>query len=271
MKNENISIIIVSMNKDYNLELIMDSLNNQKYNGKLEIIIVDKKQGLASNMNYGLKKAKNNIVITLHGDCIPSNEFWVRDLVEPFKDKKVIATVSDIEMPEDFWKSMNIFTKSLFPKEKGLHRPLLDEKGCAYRKESLEEVDYFNEELFNSAGEDFDIYTKLSRIGKISYPGTTVIHRDFLTLKRGLKKIYRNAEGFGTLYRVHGIYLKTWYLGGLKAQPVLGLILTILSYPFTKGLKYYLFYIMISPVEHVLYSVGFWKGFFKGKQEANII
>lgn len=71
-------------------------------------------------------------------------------------------------MPEEIWSRFDNFTKSLSTKERGTITPLLDEKGCAYRKSALEEVGYFDEKNYLTAGEDFDLAKKLLEIGKIS-------------------------------------------------------------------------------------------------------
>ncbi len=271
MKRLGTSIAVICSNPDENLKLILDSLKKQEYSGKKEIIVVSQKKGLAENMNYGIKKAKNEIVITLHGDCIPSDKYWLSNLVEPFNDEEVVASVSKVQMPEEVWEKMNSFTKALSIKEKGSITPLMDEKGCAYRKDAMNKVGYFEENLFKTAGEDFDMYIKLSKIGKIAYPPATVIHRDFMSLSRRLKKTYRNAEGFGTLVRLYGKNMPIWHLGVLKGIPLLGLISLILSYPLFKEPKYYLNYLVMLPVMHIFFMYGFWKGFFRKKQRARIV
>lgn len=271
MKKLGASIIVISPNPDENLQRIKDSLKKQVYSGKKEIIIISQKKGLAENMNDGIKKAKNEIVITLHGDCIPSDDYWLNNLLEPFKDKEVVATVSKVQMPEDFWEKMNSFEKALSVKERGVITPLLDEKGCAYRASAMKKVGYFEENLFKTAGEDFDIYIKLSKIGRIEYPNATVVHRDFISLNRRIKKTYRNAEGFGTLVRIYGRAMPGWYLGFLKAIPLIGLGLLIPSYPILREIKYYPNYLFMLPIMHGAFIYGFWRGFFTKKQRAIIV
>jgi GT2 family glycosyltransferase len=267
----NVSIAIIAHKPDENLKLIKEAIAKQDYPKKPEVIIVSRNAGLAENMNWGIKKSRYNIVITLHGDCIPLGKSWLRNLIEPFKYENVVATCSKVRMPEEFWKDMDVFNKSLSVRERGTVTPLLDEKGCAYRKSAIGKIGYFDEKNYRTAGEDMDLYLKLKEIGKIEYPDTVVLHRDKINLKRRLKKTYRNAEGGGVLVRVYGKKLPGFYKWILKGVPVLGLVISLLAYPFTHNLRYLAPYMLISPLEHVLYSAGFLRGLIKGKQTAYIL
>lgn len=51
----NTSIVVISQKNDENRKEILKSLKNQKFPAKKEIIIVARNEGLAANMNYGIK------------------------------------------------------------------------------------------------------------------------------------------------------------------------------------------------------------------------
>jgi len=205
------------------LRKVLDSLKKQKFKGKKEIIKVDEGWGLAKSMNYGIKKAKCDIIITLHQDCIPSDEDWLNNLIKPLENKEVVATCSDIYDIEN----------------KKRYTPLLDEKGCAYKKEALERVGFFDDKTFLNSGEDMDMYMKLKRIGRISYPRCVVkhYHPGFLIKKAPYKKL-QNANTWGCLFRRYGFQVPGVWKSLIKAN-----------------------------VFNIKYFYWFWRGFFKKRQD----
>ena len=263
----NVSIVmpIYNPNKEI-LKKIEIVLKKQKFNGKVEIIKVDKGLGLAESLNYGIKKAKHEIIVSLHQDCIPSDEYWLKKLIDPFRDKEVILTVSKVHLPKKVWKNFGIFTRALTLNEKGTINPSFDEKGCAYRKKTLENVGLFNEKDFRTAGEDADMDVKLKGKGKIVYPDCTIIHMHYTDFKKRLKKTYQNANGYGTIIRLYGTQMFKWHVGVLKAIPLLGIFAFIFSYSFKKGIFLFPFYFICIPLLHFIYLLGFWKGFLNKKQ-----
>ena len=58
----------------------------------------------AVSMNKGIKKAKGEIVITLAQDCLPHGKDWLEKLISPLEDKNIVVSVSDLNLPEDFWR-----------------------------------------------------------------------------------------------------------------------------------------------------------------------
>ena len=248
------------------LKKVVDSLKKQKFSGKFEILPIDKGWGLAKQMNYGIKKAKYEIVVMLPQDCIPDGEDWLEKLVEPLKDKAVVASASKVHMPISLWNTFDTFSKAMTLNERGIITPLLDEKGDAYRKKTIKEVGLFDEVNFRTAGEDFDMYMKMKEKGKIAYPDAIVLHIHPTTFQQRLRKIYQYANGYGALLRKYGPKMPRWYIGFLKAVPVIGIFFQIISYSVKKGFRLFPAYIIASVIGHGHFLRGFWKGFFSGKQ-----
>jgi len=221
--NSNVTIVIPVYKPDKDLlKKVENAIKNQDYKGKIEVIKVDEGFGLAKSMNYGIKKAKYDIIITLHQDCIPISNNWLSTLVRPLEDPEVVACTSDVF---DF-------------ENKKKYTPILDEKGCAYKKNILEKVGYFDEVTFLNSGEDRDMYMKLKKVGKIACPHSIVEHHHLGYLKaKGYKRL-QNANTWGCLFRVYGIFLPDWWKPIIKAN-----------------------------VFNPKYFYWFWRGFFKGKQD----
>lgn len=263
----NASIIMPLFNYDpIILKKILKALKQQKFPGKYEVIKIDKGLGTVESVNYGIKKAKYEVIVTLHQDCIPMGNDWLSNLVEPLKDRNISASVSKVHLPEYLWKTLDKFAQAMIIKEVGEITPLMDEKGCAYRKEVLRRIGYFDNKYFRTSGGDFDMYMKLIKEGKIAYPSAVVLHIHPTTWNNRLKKTYQNANGYGALVRIHGTKMIRWYAGMAIATPILGLISLLVFYPWKKARFLGLHYAIIAPLIHAFYAYGFWKGFLERKQ-----
>ncbi|MBU2562088.1 MAG: glycosyltransferase [Nanoarchaeota archaeon] len=248
------------------LEKIEKTLKKQDYPGKINLIKVDKGLGLAESLNYGIKKAKTDIVVSLHQDCIPFSDKWLQKLVNPLKNKGIVASVSKVELPLKFWKEFDLFAKIMSAKEQKLITPLIDEKGCAYKKTALIKTGLFDGKNFRTAGEDFDMWIKLNKIGKISYPNCRVLHYHKHTFKNRIKKEFQLSNGFGALVRIYKKDMPKWWLGILKSLPIIGWPLFLVGFPYFKAGFKSILWIPLSLLINFIYSAGFWKGFLMKKQ-----
>jgi GT2 family glycosyltransferase len=219
----NVSIIIPIYKPDKELlNKVIGSLKKQKIRDKVEVIKVEEGLGLAASLNYGIERAKYPIIVSLHQDFIPSDNEWLANLVRPLENKDIVATCSDVYDLE--------LNKKYTPK--------LDEKGCAYKKEALIKVGLFDNKTFLNSGEDYDMYAKLKKIGKIVYPGCMVQHNHPGYLRaKGYKRL-QNANTWGCLFRIYGFSLPGWWKAILKAN-----------------------------VFNPIYFYWFWRGFIKRKQD----
>lgn len=263
----NVSIVIPIHNPDkLLLDKVIKKVKSQKFSGKIEIIQVDKGLGLAASMNYGIKKAKNPIVISLHQDCVPSSNSWLKNLIEPLKDKHTICSVSRVHLPFDFWNAFDPIAKILSVKEQKVLHPLMDEKGCAYKKKEMIRLGLFDEKNFRTAGEDMDMYLKMRKTGKIAYPDAEVIHYHKHTWKNRIGKELQLANSQGALTRINK-EMGGRLIGFFKAIPLLGFPLFILSIN-PRKLGFFLSFLAVPLylIINLIYSLGFWKGFLMGKQ-----
>lgn len=89
-KKGNMEIIISDDNSsDNSIQFISEFVNkNKKYSIKL--LTTNVNRGFSSNVNRGVKEAKNDILILLNTDVSPRKDF-IDPLVEHFKDDKVFA------------------------------------------------------------------------------------------------------------------------------------------------------------------------------------
>src|SRR3989344_4989539 len=250
----NVSVIIPAFNPDKELlDKIVKTIKNQKFKGKIEVIVVDRKEAITKQMNWGIMKAKYPIIVMIIQDCLPDGKYWLSNLIAPFKNNNVVATSSKVHLPEELWEKFDPFAKAMTLKEKGIISPLLDGKGSAYRKSSIKKVGFFDEKNFRTAGDDFDMYIKLKDLGKIEYPNCKVFHIHPITFKKRLMKTCQYANGFGTLIRIHKTKMPHWYAGFINATPIIGIFPQFISYPFKKSLWLFPYFIIASIISHPYY------------------
>lgn len=194
MKNK-ISIIIPKYKPK---KEVFDKLKKYlKINSKdFEIIEIEGLNGLANAYNLGIKKARGDIIITIHQDCIPLENHSIQKLIKPFENKKVVMAYS--------WILDDETKKQYFPLPP-------DGKFVAYRKKALEKCGLFDEKTFFTGGEDVDIWLKLKKIGKIVKVNTGIVHmhKDYLGNKT-LEKRKQNGSINGALFRVWGVKNPKW-------------------------------------------------------------
>ena len=134
-----ISIIIRTYNEERYLNDLLNAISNQNVNDhKVEIIIVDsgstdKTLEIANSFNCTIKKiekvnfsfgrslnlgcitSNGEILIFISGHCIPANEFWLQNLINPIIKNEVILK---LESDSDCASSEEINKKILIVDEK---------------------------------------------------------------------------------------------------------------------------------------------------------
>lgn len=264
----NVSIVLPLHKPDKSLlNKILKAIKNQKFSGRKEIILVDEGLGLADSLNYGIKKAKYDIIVSLPQDCIPSSKYWLDTILKPLAKGNVVATTSKVELPYELWNNFDRISKILSSKEQGVFTTLMDERGCAYRKNILLEVGLFDGIKFRTAGEDYDMYLKLASKGKIEHTNAKVIHYHRYTWRNRFKKEIQLSNGFGSCVRIFGRRMIFRSKGFIRAIPLLGWPFFLYKLKIKKlGLINSILAIPLYLFVNFLYAYGFWKGFLMGRQ-----
>jgi rhamnosyltransferase len=111
-----VSIIIRTYNEERYLNDLLNSINNQIINNHIiEIIVVDSGStdntlqiaksynctikkiekinfSFGRSLNMGCATSNGEILIFISGHCIPGNEFWLQNLINPIIKNEVILT-----------------------------------------------------------------------------------------------------------------------------------------------------------------------------------
>jgi len=257
-KNPKISIVIAVFKPDEKIfQKLKEKLKEQTIKAEL---IENWNMPEAKSMNIGIKKAKGEIIITLAQDCIPEDKFWLEKLVSPLvQDKNIAITVSDLYLPEFYWKKYPFLTKMMTINELEIRLPNMDSRACAYRKKDLEKVGLFNEDP-NVIGIDNDLYRKMKSLGEIIHPGVNVLHMHPLNNEKKIKLDYKYSLASGKIVRKFGVKDHAFFKRLIRATPILGLVPILLAFPLKKYPLLFPTFLLISPISHFVYVFGFWKG-----------
>jgi len=189
-----VTIIIPAHNEETSIRRSIESIINQDYNGKIELIVMDdgstdktrkiaqsyaqvkyykvrpsgKPQGKTKTINLAVRIAKNGIVGILDADSYLNNKA-IKNMVGEFEDEKTGATVpiTKVHKPKTFLEKMQMieYTFSMCIRKLVSNTGSLfmtHGVGTLFRKKALREVGYFKE---NTLTEDLNIGLKLAKKG----------------------------------------------------------------------------------------------------------
>jgi len=224
-----VSVIVPAYNEEKVIVQTITSLLHQKYDGALEIVVVDDGSaddtaviceeaygshpqvtvcrkdngGKASALNYGIARARHEIVIGLDADTVFDDD-TVAELVQPLKDPKVAAVAGNAKVGNRInlvtrWQALEYVTSQ------NLDRRAFSLLDCitvvpgavgAWRRAVVLEVSGFQEDTL---AEDQDLTLAMRRAGySVAYADGAVAYTEAPDTLRGLAK-QRFRWSFGTL------------------------------------------------------------------------
>ena len=235
----------------------------------------------------GLENAKGEYIAFTDADCIPER-CWLSNLIVGFKEDIVGVGGGIRNIGDGLWeRSIALALDSYLGSANSVQDRVFEEKrfvkaisGCnsIYRRNDLIRIGGFNTSL--STNEDTDVCSRLRKHGTILYaPNALVLHDQDRNLKGFIKRMYLFGYGRGKI-RIFDLQV---------IPPVIGLAVLLLLFVSYKaflfmiaiyGIVLFLFDIMlyfkvrksvfllsipiVYIIEHITYSIGFWKGLIKG-------
>lgn len=171
---------------------------------KIKYIRFKENKGFIKAINYGVRKSKYKIVISLNNDVEVDYNF-INPLIKHFEDKDVFAVSSKILLPDEEMANEAVTSVFFYRGEFLLRWPGLRKKnkfnnsceilyGCgaatAYHKKKFLELKGFDNLFYPYYAEDLDIsYRAWQRGWKVIYePESIVYHKRSSTIKKGIKR-----------------------------------------------------------------------------------
>ena len=233
---KNISFIIPNYNAQNTIAKCIESILNQKYKGKIEIIVIDdfskdnsvkvisryekvklikneKNLGLAKSLNKAIKQAKYELICIVWCDCVLVRNNWLSEMVKVYSsNNKIGAVASKLVIPKEYWNKFSFYDKiNLFKDyEISLKNKQKEGRPSLFNKKLLLELGLYDDKTFRIAGEDTDLKWKIIEHGyKIVHSNTEMQHlHGFykLSMKKQLfNKALPLAEATGVNFAKHGV------------------------------------------------------------------
>jgi len=211
-----------------------------KKDERVKLYNTEKHSGKANAINFGLKKAKYDIIVTLDADS-ELKEDALLQIVKPFSDENIVAVsgivrAKDSKNPlvwfQDFEYILSSGWRFICNKIDGTY---IFPGFAAFRKDALEKIGGFSQDTFS---EDFDIGLRLKKEGyKLAMSKAVIYTRVPETFKGFVRQRVRWGRGTIQVMKKHyGIILNKkygsvglygiptqlyWYLHGFIYIPIL--------------------------------------------------
>lgn len=166
---------------------------------------------LSGDYNHGAKHATGDFLLLMQQDCLPSTDHDLEDNLR-FMTESRVAVTSSVTLPRENWEQYNFWGKALMARWVGTYKQGISGKFDLIRAPVFHRIGGYDTTNFGFAGEDMDLFMRLSEQGEVCVAPTRILHlhsQSHNTLCRDLfKKNYQLAESFGALLRKWGLRLR---------------------------------------------------------------
>ena len=182
--DKTLSVYTSEMRRKYNVELIVSdggSTDNtveiaEKFADKIVIHKEKRRQTIAEGRNRGADVAHGDILVFINGDTVPANPAFFFEFISNIKNdnckyKSSVALACTVSVAPN----EKLFKDSVFYTVHNAYVRFLNAIGMGMGRgecqivhsDTFKKVGGYNSDL--TAGEDFDLYRRISKVGKISF------------------------------------------------------------------------------------------------------
>ena len=166
---------------------------------------------LSWDYNLGAKAATGEFILNMQQDCVPEDPRALEKELACMTPGRV-AVVPLVTLPEASWRQYNFWGQVMMARWVGRVRQGICGKFDLIRREVFQRIGGYDTTRFSFAGEDMDLYMRLSEQGEVFVSDAEIIHyhsqKRPLTFRAMLTKHYQLAESFGALFRRWGFKLR---------------------------------------------------------------
>ncbi len=166
---------------------------------------------LSGDYNHGAKHATGEYILLMQQDCLPSDNTDLEQNLRLLTPERVAVT-SSVTLPFENWERSNFWGKALMARWVGTVKQGISGKFDLIRADVFRAIGGYDTRNFSFAGEDMDLYMRLSERGEVFVAPTQVIHLHNQSQATScldlFKKHFQLAESFGALTRKWGFKLK---------------------------------------------------------------
>ena len=168
---------------------------------------------LSWDYNLGAKAATGDFILNMQQDCVPEDasalERMFRQLTEVPGRVSVVALVT---LPVENFRRYNFWGQVLMARWVGRIRQGISGKFDLHRAEVYLGIGGYDTDRFHFAGEDMDLFLRLSERGEVFVSDVTVLHHHSqnrpVSCRDVVRKHFQLAESFGALFHKWGFALR---------------------------------------------------------------
>jgi len=224
-----VSIVVPAYNAQRTIDLTLQALADQSYQGPKEVIVVDdgssdstperikafrhasyiyqENQGPAAARNRGFQASKGEIVFFTDADCIPERA-WIEKCLSGFTDETIGVVCGSYGIANPGSLLARCIHAEILYRHR-YHMPNFPKSFGSYnfclRRKVFEAAGGFNPSYRNASGEDNDLSYKILKLGsKIFFARDTIVDHFFPTfVLKYLKEQFRHGFWRARMYRDH--------------------------------------------------------------------
>jgi GT2 family glycosyltransferase len=165
---------------------------------------------LGEDYHLGAKSAVGDFILFMQQDCVPEDKRALERLVGQLTPGRV-SVVAQVTLPEGYFRSYNFWGQVLMARWLGCVRQGVSNKFDLHRRETIASIGWMETWPVDLAGEDMDLFMRLSERGEVCVSDVEIIHYHHQSVHTSawdvIKRHYRLAESFGALFRKWGLRL----------------------------------------------------------------
>ncbi|MGC8742608.1 MAG: glycosyltransferase family 2 protein [Verrucomicrobiia bacterium] len=166
---------------------------------------------LSWDYNLGAKNASGDFILNMQQDCLPESNTAIEALYKEMTPDRV-AVVGTVSLPKELWEKYDFWGEILMARWVGEVKQGISGKFDLIRRDVFMKIGGYDTRNFCFAGEDMDLYMRLSEQGEVYVSDVRVLHLHNQTRatkwKEVFTKSYQLAESFGALFRKWGFKLR---------------------------------------------------------------
>ena len=166
---------------------------------------------LGDDYKLGVKSATGDFLLLMQQDCLPENSTALERMFRQLTPERV-SVVALVTLPEDCFRGYNFWGQVLMARWLGCVKQGVSNKFDLHRRDVLARIGWMETWPTQLAGEDMDLFMRLSSQGEVFVSEVEVIHYHHQRATMGagdvLRRHFRLAESFGALFRKWGFALR---------------------------------------------------------------
>ncbi len=166
---------------------------------------------LGDDYKLGVKNATGDYLLLMQQDCLPENSTALERMFRQLTPERV-SVVALVTLPKDCFRGYNFWGQVLMARWLGCVKQGVSNKFDLHRRDVLARIGWMETWPTQLAGEDMDLFMRLSSQGEVFVSEVEVIHYHHQRATMGagdvLQRHFRLAESFGALFRKWGFALR---------------------------------------------------------------